>query len=108
MSLFLHKEMWASKVDIKGAYNHWPLHPKDKPYLTFSLDGKVYQHESLPFGLSVAPREWQRAMQPIIHHLRALGALIWVYMDDFLIVGEDPFQVAHFTQHLVDLLVQLG
>ena len=44
---FLQKGMWACKVDIKGAYNHWPLHPRDKPYLTFSLDGKVYQHERL-------------------------------------------------------------
>ena len=63
----LHKGMWATKVDIKGAYNHLPLAPRDKPYLNFYFEGQYYRHESLPFGLNVAPREWQRCMQPVIN-----------------------------------------
>ena len=105
---FLHKGMWACKVDIKGAYNHLPIAPRDKPYLNFCYEGQYYRHESLPFGLNVAPREWQRCMLPIINKLRHQGALIWVYLDDFLILGENPQEVAQHTQALLNLLVDLG
>ena len=47
-------------------------------------------------------------MQPIIIKMRALGALIWVYLDDFLTVRDTPEIVFEHTQRLVNLLVSLG
>ena len=83
------KNMWGTSLDIKSAYHHMPIHPRDKPFLVFEYEGHFFQHESLPFGLAVAPREWQHAMEVIAAHMRARGCLIWIYLDDFLIVGQE-------------------
>lgn len=105
---FIKPGMWGTKVDIKGAYNHWPIHPRDKPYLVFYYDGVYYQHETLPFGLNIAPREWQRAMTPLIKKLRGEGILIWVYLDDFIILGVEPSVVKAHTLKLLGWLALLG
>jgi hypothetical protein len=104
----LQTNMWATSIDLKSAYHHWPIHPRDKPFLVFEFFGRFYQHQSLPFGLSVAPREWQRAMEAVVTCMRAQGAFIWVYLDDFLLVGNSPQEVYKHTQTLLQLLANLG
>ena len=105
---FVRQGMWGAKVDLKSAYTHLPISERDKPWLVFQHQGKFYQHQALPFGLAVAPREWQRLMQPILLEMRRRGCLIWVYLDDFLILGASQEQVNEFTQQLVTLLASLG
>lgn len=105
---FLKKGMYATKIDIKSAYHHWPIAARDKNFLVFEYQGKYYQHQSLPFGLSVAPREWQRAMEAVVKVLREEGATIWVYLDDFLLIGQDTDEVQFYTIRLLELLADLG
>ena len=105
---FFKKNMWATSIDIKSAYLHWPISDRDKPYLCFEYGGRYFQHQALPFGLSVAPREWQRAMQAVVKYMRKQGALIWVYLDDFLLLGYTAEEVATQTAVLVKLLKDLG
>lgn len=105
---FLSKGMYACKIDLKNAYLHWPISERDKKFLVFEYQGRYFQHESLPFGLSVAPREWQRAMEAIVKVLRREGATIWVYLDDFLLLGCAKKEVAHYTQLLLQTLEDLG
>ena len=100
--------MWATSIDIKSAYLHWPISARDKPYLCFEYAGRYYQHQALPFGLSVAPREWQRAMQAVVNYMRNHGCLIWVYLDDFLLLGYSAQEVLTHTKHLLHLLGELG
>lgn len=106
---FIKKGMWATSVDLKAAYTHLPIHPRDKPWLVFQYEGHFYQHQALPFGLSVAPREWQRLMDPIVQHVRKItGCLCWVYLDDFLLLAETKDAVQAGTDYLVQLLSILG
>ena len=76
--------------------------------LCFEYLGKYFQHQSLPFGLAVAPREWQRAMQAVVKYMRQKGATIWVYLDDFLILGASKEIVASNVAILLELLASLG
>lgn len=104
----LHKGMWATKIDIKSAYLHWPIHERDQPYLCFQFKGEFFMHKALPFGLAVAPREWQRAMSALCHHLRKQGVTLWVYLDDFLIIGHTSAEVKRNTLLTLQWLAELG
>ena len=46
---------WLAKVDLKDAYFAVPIHKAHEQYLRFSFQGKLYQFNCLPFGLSSAP-----------------------------------------------------
>ena len=105
---FLRAGQYACKIDLKSAYFHMGIHPRDRPYLGVYVDGEFYRWCVLPFGLNVAPREWQRLMQPILNALRERGALVWVYLDDWLIIGNTYRECLEHTRFLVQLLHRLG
>ena len=105
---FLRPGQYACKIDLKSAYFHMGIHPRDRPYLGVYVDGEFYRWCVLPFGLNVAPREWQRLMQPILNAVRERGALVWVYLDDWLIIGNTYRECLEHTRFLVQLLHQLG
>ena len=99
--------MWAAKIDLEAAYTHLPIFPPYRKWLAFEYEGKFYVHNALPFGLNCAPREWQRLMKPLLHHMRQHGCLIWVYLDDFLLLDKNPASLKkHLTyfQHMLDCL----
>jgi len=68
--------------DIKDAYHHVYIHPDDRPYLTFTLDGRTFEPVTMPFGLSVAPWAWTKIMRPVLEHLRQSGFTLVGYVDD--------------------------
>ena len=47
-------------------------------------------------------------MLPVVSHLRRKGVLLWVYLDDFLIIAPTIEDCALHTQWLADLLCRLG
>lgn len=68
--------------DIKDAYHHIFIHPDDRTYLTFTIDGGTYECVTMPFGLSVAPWAWTKVMRPVLAHLRRKGFTLIGYVDD--------------------------
>ena len=105
---YLKKGYYACKLDLKSAYLHMPIAKRDAPWLAFRHRGRVFRWDCLPFGLNIAPREWQRMMLPVVSHLRRKGVLLWVYLDDFLIIAPTVEDCALHTQWLADLLCRLG
>ena len=85
-----------------------PISERDIPWLGFRYADRCFCHVALPFGLAVAPREWQRLMYPIICRLGSMWCLCWVYLDDFLILGQTAAEVLYFTDILVQMLDNLG
>ena len=47
-------------------------------------------------------------MQPILNAVRERGALVWVYLDDWLIIGNIYRECLEHTRFLVQLLHRLG
>ena len=46
---------WFSRVDLKDAYLHVPLHPQIRPWFRYRLLGKVFQWRTIPFGFKDSP-----------------------------------------------------
>ena len=105
---YLKKGHYACKLDLKSAFFHMPITKCDAPWLAFRHRGRVFRWDCLPFGLNIAPREWQRMMLPVVSHLQRKGVLLSVFLDNFLIIAPTIENCALHTQWLADLLCRLG
>ncbi|CAG9131889.1 unnamed protein product [Plutella xylostella] len=100
----LGKEYHMMKIDISQAYYHVPIHVKHRPFLSLAYGGETYQMTCLPFGLSSAPSIFSKITNWLAHSFRQQGIKTIVYLDDFLIVHQDPqilqTQKDYVVQHL--------
>ena len=99
---------WATSVDLTDAYLHIPVHPNDRKFLTFELEGKAYAFQALPFGLSTAPRVFTRVARVFGAHLRRLGIRVYMYLDDWLIVARDHQSAVRDTARVVQEALAFG
>ena len=64
---------YMASIDLKDAYFTVPIAPKDRKYLRFFWQGKLYQFCCLLFGLSPAPRIVTKILKPPMTVLRQMG-----------------------------------
>ena len=62
----LHRGEWLASIDLKDAYFYIPIVNRHRPYLRFAFEGRVFQFNVLPFGLSTAPRVFTKMLAPVI------------------------------------------
>ena len=96
------------KLDLKDAYYSVPVHPEYRRFLRFVFNRKTFEFQCLPFGLKSAPRAFTRLMTPVIAHIRSLGIRIVIYLDDILILHQDPSVLQSIFRKVVSLLEGLG
>ena len=60
---------WVTKIDLKDVYHHILVHVDIRKYFRFVIAGKTYQFHVLPFGLSMAPREFTKTLAPVVQLL---------------------------------------
>ena len=53
--LALQKGDWVTSLDLRDAYFYISIHRSSRHYLRFVPEGKMYQFQTLPLGLSVSP-----------------------------------------------------
>ncbi|PIK45632.1 hypothetical protein BSL78_17512 [Apostichopus japonicus] len=56
-------------------------------FLAFRYAEQDYQFRALPFGLATAPRTFTRVAGAVVAYLRKRGVTLYVYLDDWLVVG---------------------
>ena len=79
---------WAASIDLSDAYFHLLVHPRDRKFLRFSVDGQTYEFRALPFGLSLAPWVFTRVVREFLLSLRQRGIRIRAFLDDWLILAK--------------------
>jgi hypothetical protein len=100
---------YATKIDIKLAYNHIPVQKSFMPYLGFTFAGSFYTYRTMPFGLKSAPRLFTKVMRPVIWYIRRRWrARVVVYMDDVLMLFDDRETAATTTTQVMSWMQSLG
>ena len=100
---------WATSLDFSDAYHHIPIRPDCHKYLAFQVGAKIYQYEVCPFGLSPIPQVFTSAMEPLKQHARlALDIAVFQYIDDWLLIFEEPNVGARKTVAFAALCMNLG
>ncbi|PIK38121.1 hypothetical protein BSL78_25033 [Apostichopus japonicus] len=100
--------MWAATVDLRDAYLHILVHKDHRRFLTFRYAEQDYQFRALPFGLSTAPRVFTRIAGAVVSYLRRRGVTLYVYLDDWLVVGSSQSEAADNVHKTLHTLRELG
>ena len=72
-------------IDLKSAYHQIELDPRDREYTSFQSRNELYQWRRLPFGLTNAVLEFQRAINHFIKQNSLKG--YFPNLDDVTIAG---------------------
>ena len=91
---------WFSNIDLFSGYLQLGLHPDSQDYSTFVTKFGSFKFTRLPFGLSNAPKTFQRCMEFIFKDL--LHTCISVYLDDLTVYS------ASFEDHCKDVALVLS
>ena len=104
----IHKGDWATTLDLRDAYFHVSIHPRDRKFLRFSWKEKVFQFKVLPFGLSLAPWVFTRVTRELAISLRSKGIRVHMYLDDWLTLAQSSPLCRDHTQQVVTTASDLG
>ena len=99
---------WATSLDLQDAYFHVLVHPKDRKFLRFAWNGRTFQFNVLPFGLSLAPWAFTRVTRELAIIFRSRNIRINMYLDDWLILAQTKEECARHTQEVLSITQSLG
>ena len=99
---------WMIKMDLKDAYLQIPIHQDSQHLLQFQWEGRVYQFQCLPFGLTSAPRVFSKVMKPVVGTLRHMGIRLVIYLDDILILHQTKEELIQLIPLIFKLFEALG
>ena len=106
---YFHLNSWACKLDLKDAYWHVPLHNSAQKFLTSKLGKRKFKWKVMPFGLKTAPYIFSKLMNTVIKHIRSkYNILIFNYLDDILILANNPITCKTQIKTVIKILNNLG
>jgi hypothetical protein len=86
LRLALRPGDWAASIDLRDAYFHVTIHPRDRCWLRFVWREQVFQFKALPFGLSLSPWVFTAVVKELVSTARRQGIRIPAYLDDWLVL----------------------
>ena len=72
-----------SKLDLSQAYLQLPLEEDSKEFVTVNTHKGLFRYNRLPFGVSLAPSNFQQTIKTLLKGVEGVLA----YIDDILITG---------------------
>ena len=105
---FVRKGMWGCKKKLEDAYFHLPLGRNLRPYLVLQVGNQLYHFLAAPFGLNVLPYLWTQIMKVPLKIWRKKGLLVFVYLDDILLLAHHPQKLCKDLQLVLKTLEEAG
>ena len=102
-----HNAFLAS-IDIKDAFYSVPISNSHKKYLKFLWAGAPYQFDAMPNGYKDAMRVFTKLLKPVFSHLRELGYVSVIYVDDSLLYGDTFVECLENVKVTLECLQDLG
>ena len=104
--------MWATSVDLHDAYHSFFVCREFWKYLVFAWqDGKKthwFFWKSLPQGLTSSPRLFTKTVQAILAYLHTLLITICSFIDDSLVLNQDPILLIDHTSKVIERFEKCG
>ena len=104
----LQRDDHMCKLDLKDAYFVIPVAPRYQEYLKFRWNGVLYKFKVAPFGLGSVPRTFSKLMKAIIAVMRRSGIRCVIYLDDLILLHQEPVMLQNQLQMTISLLQNLG
>lgn len=104
----IHTGDWFVTIDLSDAYFHIAIYPPHRKYLRFAYQRVAYEFQTIPFGLSLAPRVFSKCVEAALSPLRNSGIRIFSYIDDYLICSRSREQAIKDSEVVVNHLTELG
>ena len=104
----MRKDCFMASLDLKDAYYSVPVADEHQKFLRFRWGGKLFQYTCFPNGLTSAPRKFTKMMKPVLAHLRTLGFINAIYIDDTYLQGDSEFECRENVRVSKSLLTGLG
>ena len=104
----LQRDDHRCKLDLKDAYFVIPVAPQYQKYLKFRWNGDLYKFKVDPFGLGSVPRTFSKLIKPVIAVMRRSGILCVIYLDDLILLHQEPVVLQNQLQMTISLLQNLG
>lgn len=105
---FIQPGDWLISVDLQDAYLHVSILPYFQKYLRFAVGHVHLQFQALPFGLCTSPQVFTKVSISVLAPLRERGLRIYHYLDDILLLSNNPDQLIVHREILLQSLSELG
>ncbi|XP_043348930.1 uncharacterized protein LOC122455943 [Dermochelys coriacea] len=99
---------WYAALDMKDVYFHIAIHPTHRRFLRFTVGQEHYQFAVLPFGLAAAPQVFTKYMAVLAAFLRRQRIQVYLYLDDWLLVGRSEAKMRGHVEAALRLFRELG
>jgi len=97
---------WFSTLDLRSGYHQVPLDKDSKEKSAFSTHLGHYEYNVMPFGLSNAPRTFQRLMNRVFSG--QVGKGLQLFLDDIAIYSDDIEAHLSILAEALQRLIQAG
>ena len=92
---------WMCSMDLTSGYHHLAIKEEHRKYLGCEYKGVYYEWCVLPFGLSTAPAAFSKLMAQLANYWRRRGIRLSFYLDDWLLLHQDPAKAADLMQRVL-------
>lgn len=99
---------FATSIDLKDAYFHILIHPKDQTFLRFVWGNRIFLFQSLSLGLSLAPLVFTKITCQLVQSIHQSGIRRKAFLDDWLILASSRSQCATHVDTVLLRARQLG
>ena len=99
---------FLASIDIKDAFYSVPINKSHRKYLKFMWSANPLQFDAMPNGYKDAMRIFTKLLKPVFSHLRELGYISVIYVDDSLLYGDDFRECLQNVIATLECLQELG
>ncbi|GAB0206094.1 pol-like protein ENS-3 [Grus japonensis] len=100
---------WMATLDVKDMFFMIPLQEHDKAQFAFTWKGIQYTFNRLPQGYKHSPTIAHNTLAKVLTEISSPpGVMIYQYIDDILIGGENSEEVGHTMENVREKLTALG
>ena len=95
-----------STYDLKSAYHQIPILEEEKPLTAFEADGKLFEFNGIPFGVTNGGPVFQRNMDILVEDNKLEG--VFPYLDNITVGGYDQEDHDENVKGLMSVIEKQG